>query len=116
LPKDPDLTYGGYSIGHWDHETLVIETIGLLPEVQIAPGVAANDGTRITERMQLTSPDTLRIETTVTSPNSLKKPWSYNRLYQRHRDWEVQEYFCQQNPRTTTDSNGKIIPDLSRPE
>lgn len=97
-PEDPDLTYAGHSIGHWQDRTLVVDTVGLLPEVAIAPGIAATANTRIEERITLTGPDTLTIETTVSSPDSLAKPWTYTRTYDRHRDWEVQEYFCQQNP------------------
>lgn len=115
-PDDPDLTYAGHSIGHWEQDTLVVDTVGLLPEVQVAPGVAADDSTRIVERMRLTAPDTLSIEFTINAPAKLAKPWTYTRTYQRHRDWEVQEYFCQQNPRLATDDDGKLIPDLSPPK
>lgn len=116
LPEDPDLTYAGHSVGRWEQDTLVVETIGLLPEVQVAPGVAADSSTRITERMRLTSPDTLTIEFTINAPAKLAQPWTYTRTYQRQRDWEIQEYFCQQNPRLTTDAEGKSIPDLSPPK
>ncbi|MGC3980337.1 MAG: hypothetical protein QM808_03670 [Steroidobacteraceae bacterium] len=114
-PEDPDLTYAGYSIGHWEKDTLVVDTTGLLPEVQVAAGVAADSTTHVIERMRLTAPDTLTIEYTIDAPNKLAKPWSYTRVYQRHRDWEVQEYFCQQNPRLTTDADGNNIPDLTPP-
>lgn len=115
-PEDPDLTYGGHSLGHWDKDTLIVDTVGLLPEVKIAPGVAADSTAHIIERIRLTGPDTLAIEFTIDEPSKLNKPWIYTRTYQRHRDWEVQEYFCQQNPRLTTDADGKVIPDLSPPK
>ena len=35
-PEDPDLTFHGHSIGHWEGDTLVIDTVGVLPEVYLA--------------------------------------------------------------------------------
>lgn len=98
-PDDPDPTYAGHSIGHWEKDTLVVDTVGFLPEVQVSPGIPANGSMHIVERMHLTQPDALTIDTTVEAPEVLSQPWSYSVTYQRHRDWEIEEYFCVQNPR-----------------
>jgi len=115
-PEDPDPTYGGHSIGHWEGGTLVVDTVGILPEVQVSPGVPIGDGAHIVERMHLTAPDVLTIDTTIEAPAVLARPWSYSMSYPRHRDWSVMEYFCAQNPRTTTDDSGRTILDLSPPK
>jgi hypothetical protein len=51
----------------------------------------------ITERMQLTGPDTLSITTTLTDPEALSRPWSFTWTYKRRRDWTLREYVCEQN-------------------
>lgn len=115
-PEDPDPTYGGYSIGHWESDTLVVDTIGFLPEVRVSFDVIANGPMRVVERMALTGPDTLEIETTVTAPNALQKPWTYTRAYQRRIGWVVNEYYCVQNPRAVLDVGHEPQPDLTPPE
>lgn len=99
-PADVKLTYGGHSIGHWEKTTLVVDTVGILPEVQIAPGVPANGPIHIIERIHLTNAEALAIDTTIEAPSVLTKPWSYSMTYQRHREQNVQEYLCP--PEATT--------------
>lgn len=93
-PEDPDLTYGGHSIGHWEKDTLVVDTVGFLPEVQITAGVPANGPVHVIERMRLTAPDVLTIETRLEAPGALTQPWTYSMNYRRRHEWSIQEYFC----------------------
>jgi len=97
-PTDGELSYGGHSIGHWEKTTLVVDTVGIVPEAQIAPGVPANGPVHIIERMHLTNADTLTIDTMIEAPATLTRPWSYLMSYQRHRGQDVQEYLCRQEP------------------
>jgi hypothetical protein len=97
-PTDGALSYGGHSIGHWEKTTLVVDTVGIVPEAQIAPGIPANGPVHITERMHLSNADALTIDTTIEAPAVLTRPWSYSMSYQRHRDQGVQEYLCRQEP------------------
>jgi hypothetical protein len=39
-PSDPDPSFHGHSIGHWEDGTLVVDTVGILPEAYIAPSEA----------------------------------------------------------------------------
>ena len=114
-PEDPDLTYAGHSIGHWEEDTLVVDTIGFLPEVRVTSEVIAGGPMRVMERMSLASADVLRIETTITAPNALREPWTYTREYLRRTDWTVNEYYCVQNPRAILDGGSEPLPDLTPP-
>ncbi|MBV9510483.1 MAG: hypothetical protein JO303_09415 [Caulobacteraceae bacterium] len=101
-PADPDPTFFGHSIGHWEGDTLVVDTIGVLPETYIALGEAVglpNDGDlHVTERIRLTAPDTLADDLTIDAPKVLTAPWRTTRLFYRHRERsaEISEGVCLQ--------------------
>src|ERR1700754_1293224 len=56
-PDDPDPTFFGHSIGHWEGDTLAVDTIGVLPEAYIALsesiGVPNNGDVHIVEHIHL---------------------------------------------------------------
>lgn len=87
-PDDVSLSRGGHSIGHWEKNTLVVDTVGL-NDAQIAPGIFSNGPVHIVERMRLINTEALTIDTTVEAPAVLTRPWSYSVTYQRHHDWNA---------------------------
>jgi hypothetical protein len=107
LPSDPDPTFNGTSIGRWEGDTLVVDTIGFSPQTMIARNTPHGEKMRIRERFRLSAPDTMTIETTVTDPDALTIPWTTTRTLARHRDWTVREYICQENNRNFLDAQGK---------
>lgn len=88
-PEDPDPTFHGHSIGHWEGTTLVVDTVGVAPQAPIAPhetlGVSNNGGLHIVERIRLRDPDTLEDTMVVSAPNVLTRPWTTTRLFKRLR-------------------------------
>jgi hypothetical protein len=86
-PADPDPSFHGYSVGHWEGDTLVAETTGVYPEAYIAVSESVgvpNDGDmRVAERIRLTSPDTLADDMVITAPHVLSHPWKTTRLFHR---------------------------------
>ena len=104
---DPDLTFNGDSIGHWEGKDLVVDTIGLEPHTEIAQGVGHSDQIHIVERFHQVGPDRLDISTTITDPKILTQPWTVTRPYLRHRDWQIQEYVCEQNNHDSADAEGR---------
>jgi hypothetical protein len=96
---DPDPSYQGHSIGRWEGDTLVIDTVALLPEVTIAPGVPGDGNTHIVERLRLQDANTLEQVVTIEDPGVLMKSWTRRNLYAIHRDLHVREAFCAQNNR-----------------
>src|SRR5881394_1830517 len=107
-PEDPDLTFNGHSIGHWEGDTLVVDTVGFTTDTALAGfGVRHSDKMHIVERMHLTDGDKLQIDTTITDTQALTKPLTSSRVYGRHRDWTLAEYVCQQNNRNYVTEDGK---------
>jgi len=109
LPEDPDPRFFGTSVGHWEGETLVVDTIGFSPDTMLAAGVPHSDKMRILERFRLTDPDTMSIETTITDPEALTAPYTTTSSLRRHRNWTISEYICEQNNRNGVDDKGKVI-------
>jgi hypothetical protein len=101
-PKHVTLSFLGDSVGHWEGDTLVVDTIGVLPETYIALSEAvglANDGDlHVVERLRLVAPDTLADELTIEAPKVLTAPWKTTRLFYRHRERasEIAEGVCLQ--------------------
>jgi hypothetical protein len=112
--EDPDPTYQGDSVGHWEGDTLVIDTVGLIPTSLIAPGIGHSDDMRIEEHIRRVAPDTMEIRTTITDPKALAEPWTATRTYKRHTDWDLKEYICAQNNRDSADAEGRANMNLKR--
>jgi hypothetical protein len=108
-PDDPNQTYNGDSIGHWEGKTLVVDTVGFTTDTPLGQnyGIRHSEKMHIVERMRLTDPDTLEIVTTIDDPEALTQPWTNTRTFKRHKDWTIAEYVCEQNNRNLVDENGK---------
>jgi hypothetical protein len=107
LPEDPEQRFQGTSVGRWEGDTLVVETVGFSPLTQIDRGIPHSDKMRIVERFRLTNPDTMSIETTITDPEVLAAPYTTAMTLARHRTWTIAEYVCEENNRNYVDSTGK---------
>ena len=107
LPTEPDPKFFGTSIGRWEGDTLVAESVGFSPSTTIAPGVPPSDKMRIVERFRLTNPNSMTIETTITDPVVLSAPYTTTSTLSRHRDWTITEYICEENNRNSVDNFGK---------
>jgi len=115
LPDDPDLKFHGTSIGRWEGDTLVVDTVGFSPLTELTRYVSFSPKARIVERFRLTDPDTMSIETTITDPDVLAAPSVSTRSLRRHRNWTTAEYICEENNRNSVDSSGKASIDLTLP-
>ena len=115
-PDDPDPTFNGHSIGHWEGDTLVVDTVGFTTDTPLGGsyGMHHSDKMHIVERFHTTEPDVMEVTTTITDPEALTKPYVSKRLYGRHRDWTLAEYECQQNNRNFLDENGKAGIDIKQ--
>ena len=107
LPADPDPKFFGTSVGKWEGDTLVVDTVGFSPQTLMTANTPHSDKMRINERFRLTAPDVMTIDTTVTDPEALTAPWTSSRTLIRHRDWTVSEYICEENNRNYVDASGK---------
>jgi hypothetical protein len=115
LPEDPDPSFDGTSVGHWDGDTLVVDSVGF---EQVPRGLSFpySEKMKITERFKLADPDTLSVDTTISDPLALTKPFSMgNRIFKRHRSWTISEYVCEENNRNFVDEKGKVGINLANP-
>ena len=84
MPKDLDPSYYGYSTGHWEGDTLVVETVNLRDDTVLDRyGSPHSDAMRITERIRLVDPNTLEDIVTTYDSKAFTKPWEVVRRYRR---------------------------------
>jgi hypothetical protein len=105
LPKwdAVDPSFYGASVGHWEGDTLVIETTGIKDNVRFR-WTPHSDAMKITERLRLLSPTILQDQITVTD-DYLEKPWTYSYSFRKMKDYKLQEYVCEDN-REYVDAQG----------
>ena len=117
-PDDPDLTYNGNSIGHWEGDTLVVDSVGFTKDTPLGMnmGTRHSEKMHIVERFHLKDPKTLEITTTIDDPEALAKPYTRSTIYARHPDWTLAEYICQQNNRNFVDASGQAGINLTAPK
>jgi hypothetical protein len=108
---DPDPSYNGESIGHWEEQTLVVHTIGISSRAELIAGVPTSGRAAVTERIHLVDPGHLQIDTTVEDPVALLEPWKIRRVYERTAPVFF-ERICQDNNR---EGHGDL-PNLTPPK
>lgn len=106
-PEDPDAAYNGWSVGHWEGDTLVVETVGLDPATSVMEGLHPTENTKIVERIHISQPDLITIETAITDPALFVGTYTLRNNYARKRDWVIREYVCEQNNRDGADEAGR---------
>jgi len=98
--------YYGRSVGRWEADTLIIDTVGIKESVQYQR-MPHSDQMHITERMRLVAPDVLHDQITIEDPVVLEKPYSYTLAYRRMPDYEMVEFVCDNN-REYVDDQGVV--------
>jgi len=91
-----DPTYAGYSTGHWEGDTLVVDTVALHTQSFIEGFTPHSEAMTVHERIRLAAPDLLEDRITVTDPKALTKPWSTVKTYRKAgpgKD-ELREFAC----------------------
>jgi len=112
LPDDPDPYFNGHSVGHWEGDTLVVDTIGISPQVSVVSGLHATETTRFSERITRTAHDRMVDEITLTDPALFTEPYVMTQAYHLEPTWEMREYVCQENNRDAADAEGRPSLDL----
>jgi hypothetical protein len=111
LPADPDPTFNGSSIGHWDGDTLVVTTVGLRKGGTMGRwGITYSDKVRLTERIHLDrqDKDALVIETSFEDPEALTAPWHSVARFKRQRGLDQIEFVCAENDRNPINEKGEV--------
>ena len=92
-----DPTYAGYSTGHWEGDTLVVDTVALHENSFIEGFTPHSDAMTVKERIRFLSPGLLEDRITVTDPKALTKPWETVKTYRRAtagNNDELREFAC----------------------
>jgi hypothetical protein len=91
-PKDPDPTWMGHSIGRWDGDTLVVDTVGLNDKTWIdSIGHPHSEDLHVIERYRRTKHDELEVAFTFDDPKAYTKPWTATVVFGLKPDWELSE-------------------------
>jgi hypothetical protein len=105
--RDAFPSYTGDSIGHWEGDTLVVDTVHLRSGLTIdRSGVELSDRAHINERFRRLDANTFEILFTIEDPKYLTKPWVVRRLYKRVPHGRIFDYACAENARNTIDAEG----------
>jgi len=87
----------GDSTGHWEGDTLVVETVNLNDKTWVdRRGVPHSDQMRVVERIRRIGEDKLQIDVRVEDPIAFTEPWTGQRNY-RKVDWDIEEFVCMDN-------------------
>jgi hypothetical protein len=98
LPEDPNPTWNGYSIAHWDGDVLVIETNGIRDDMWLdIQGSPITESARITERLKRINFGVMQIEISVNDPKAYTRPWSVTIEMAYQADTPMIEEICMDN-------------------
>jgi hypothetical protein len=93
-----DPSFSGDSVGHWEGDTLVVETNNLRAGTIDRNGMPYSDKLTAVERIRRVSPTRLEIETTLTDPEAFVKPFTMKRAYvPMPPGSRFEEYICENN-------------------
>ena len=103
LPNnDPQPWYFGYSVGRWEADTLVVETIGLRDDGWLdVNGTPSTTAAKITERFRRPVFGTMTVDVTVDDPKAYTKPWSVSIEHRLLLNTDLMEFVCQENEKSS---------------
>jgi hypothetical protein len=100
LPKDPNPTWQGYSIGHWDGDAFVVETAGFNGKGWLdTNGHPVTDALHVIERYHRKDFGHMDVEITIDDSKAYTKPWTVTEGAVYQPDTELLEYICEENNR-----------------
>jgi len=109
LPKDPQPTWMGYSVGRWEGETLVVDTSGFNGKAWLDGdmGHPHTDALHVTERFRRPNFGTLEIEAIIDDPKAYTKPFTVKQGLHLIPDSGLLENICDENERSAAHLVGK---------
>lgn len=108
-PGDPQPWWFGYSVGKWDGDTLVVQTMGFRDTIGWLDeeGTPVTGTAKMTERFRRLNYGTLEIEITIDDPKTFTKPWTVKLNQRLMPDTELIEFICSENNRSLEHLVGK---------
>jgi hypothetical protein len=97
-PKDLVPSYYGHSVGHWEGDTLVVDTVGFNERFWIdRQGIPHTEKMHLTQRLTRVDFDNIRIDITFDDPGAYTRPWTTGFWIKYTSDTEWDEAICQEN-------------------
>ena len=108
LPKDPNPQWFGYSVGKWEGDTLVVESIGFNGRAWLDQvGHPSTEALHVIERFRRRDLGHMEVTATVTDPGVYTKPWTFTQPLTLMVDTELLELVCNENNRDLRHLKGK---------
>jgi len=108
LPKDPQPSWQGYSVGKWDGDTFVVDTIGFNGKGWLdTNGHPTTDALHVIEKYKRKDMGHMDIEITIDDPKAYTRPWTVTENPHLLPDTELLEYICEENNRDVGHFVGK---------
>jgi hypothetical protein len=115
LPKDPNPTWMGYSVGRWEGETLVVETAGYNDRTWLdVPGHPHSEALHVTEKFRRLNTGEMKLEMAFEDPKTYTRPWTIAVDMQFEPDTELLEYVCNENEKSSRHYTGDASTDQAR--
>ena len=109
-PADLSATWMGNAIGHWDGDTLVVDTIGFNDKTWLdRVGHPHSDALHLIERFRRTDHDTLVDDITIDDSKAYTKPWTAQRVFKLKPKWEIMEFVCEDTYLNFNDYQKKTV-------
>ena len=115
--EELEQTYNGTSVGHWEGNVLVAQTVGLRGDTNLeSSGLPHSEQLTVAERIWLAGPNILKDEITLIDPKAYTHPWVVTKTYYRaEAGAELIEYVCLENQRNPVSADGEIGVILATP-
>jgi len=98
LPDDPNPTWNGYSTGHWEGDTLVVDSIGYRDDQWLdAAGSPLTNAAKVTERFRRLNYGHMQVDITVDDAKSYTHPWTVTVELSAVVDTELLDSACWEN-------------------
>ena len=95
---DLDPTWMGDAIGHWEGDTLVVDTVAFNDKTEVPGGFKHTEALHVVERFRRSKFETLEYQATVEDPKVFEKPWIISRTFPLRPEMEkVDEFVCENN-------------------
>jgi hypothetical protein len=110
-PKDPNPTWLGHSIGHWDGDTLLVDSIGFNGKIWLdlpaTSALLATEKLHVIERYRRIDLGHLEVEITIDDPGAYRKPWTVKGVSELAVNDNIDENICNENNKTPEHLQGK---------
>ena len=108
LPKDPNPTWAGYSVGRWEGDTLVVESSGFNGKAWLSGfGNPTSDAMHLTELMRRRDFGHMDVQLTIDDPKAYTKPWTITENPSLLVDTDLLESVCEENNKDARHIVGK---------